>query len=235
MLPANKYQLAFLVSARVFVPLVLPFCMKLPLYGLSTVLRPVVGILWRQCMIIQATMDDFSRRPSGPSPSKIDAATETRLQVEALFANLGLTVHPKKGAVIGTRMHPALPLVCRQPRRRFLGEFSGKLPHTPSKTALPQRRDNLLWYPKDGVGPLTFSVSRLIIQRRRQHHERDRAHGPRGTRRCQPQQACSLHYSYLPFFRGPARGRLAVRIVSPLVLVRFCARSAGGHPVRHAL
>jgi len=56
------------VPARVSVPLVLPFGMKLPLYVLSKVLPPVFGILWRQCMITQATMDDFSRRPSGPSP-----------------------------------------------------------------------------------------------------------------------------------------------------------------------
>jgi len=75
-----------------------------------------------------------------PSPSKTDAATETRLQVEALFANPGLTVHPTKGAVTGTRTHPALTLVCPQPRRRWMGAFSGKLPHIPSATALPQRR-----------------------------------------------------------------------------------------------
>jgi len=171
----------------------------------------------------------------GPSPSKPDAATETRLQVEALFANPGLTMHPTKGAVTGTRTHPALTLVCPQPRRRWMGEFSGKLPHTPSATALPQRRCNLVWYPKDGVGPLKVLDGRLNSLRRRHHHERDRAHGPRGKRRCQPRHARSLHYSLSPVHRRPARGRLSMRIVSALVLVRFYARSAGGRRVRHAL
>jgi len=234
-LPSNKHRIAFRVLARVLVPLVLPFGVKLPLYVLSKVLPPVFGILRRRCMIIQATMYDFSRRPLGPSPSKSDAATETRLQVEALFGNPGLTVHPTKGAVTGTRTHPALTLVCPQPRRRWMGEFSGKLPHTPSATALPPRRYNLVWYPKDGVGPLKVLDGRLNSLRRRHHHERDRAHGPRGKRRCHPRQARSLHCSLFPVHRRPARGGLSMRIVSPLVLVRFYARSAGGRRVRHAL
>jgi len=234
-LPANKHQLSLRVRARVFVLLVLPFVMKLPLYVSSKVLRPVVGILWCQCMIVQATMDDVSRRPSGPLPSKTDAATQTRPQVEARFANLGLMMHTTKDAVTGTRIHPPLPLVCPQPRRCFLGEFSGKLPHTPSATSLPQPRNNLLRYPKDSAGPLKVLDGRLDSQRRRQHHERVKAHGPRGKRRCQPRQARSLHYSLFPVHSRPPRGRQSVRIVSPLVLVRFCSRSAGGRRVRHSL
>ena len=235
MLPSNKHRLSFRVPARVFIPLVLPFGMKLPLYVFCKVLAPVFGILWRPCMIIQATMDDFGRRPSGPSPSQTDAATEARLPVEALFANTGPTVHATKGAVTGTRTHSALTLVCPQPRRRLMGEFSGKLPHIPSATALPQRQNNLVWYPKDGVGPLKVPDGRLDSLRRRHRHERERAHGPRGKRRCQPLQARSLHYSLFPVHRRPARGRLSMRIVSPLVLAGFYARSVGGLRVRYAL
>jgi len=55
-----------------------------------------------------------------PSPSKSDAATETRLQVEMLCANPDLTLHPTKGAVTVTRMHPALTLVRPEPRPRWM-------------------------------------------------------------------------------------------------------------------
>ena len=138
MLPANEHRLAFRVSARVFAPPVLPLGMKLSLCVLYKVPQPVVRKMWRQCMIIQATKVEFSRRPSGPSPSKTDAATATRLQVETLCANLGLTVHPTKDAVIDMQIHPELPLVSPQPRRRLLRTVLGKLPNTPSVTALPQ-------------------------------------------------------------------------------------------------
>jgi len=234
-LPSNKHRLAFRVPARVFIPLVLRFGMKLPFYVLSKMLPPVLGIFWRKCMIIQAAMDDFSRRPSGPSLSKTDAATKKRLQVEALFANLGPMVHSTEGAVTGTRIHPALTLVCPQPRRRLMGDFSGKLPHTPSATALPQRRNNLVWYPKDGMGPSKVFDGQLNSLRRRYHHESDRAHGPRGKRRCQPRQARSFHHSLFPVHRRPARGMLSMRVVSPLGFVRFYARSAGGCRERYAL
>jgi len=56
----------------------------------------------------------------GASLSKTDAATETRLQVEALFANPGLTVHPTEVAVTGPRILPALTFMCPQPRRRWM-------------------------------------------------------------------------------------------------------------------
>ena len=124
-LPANKHRLAFHVSARVFAPSVLPLGMKLSLCVLFKVPQPVVRIMWRQCMIIQATKDEFSRRPSGTSPSKTDAATATRLQVETLCANFSLTVQPTKDALIGVRIHPALQPVCPQPRRCLLRTFTG--------------------------------------------------------------------------------------------------------------
>jgi len=68
--------------------------MKLSLCVLINVLQPVVRIMWRQCMIIQASEDKLSRNPLGPSPSKTDAASATRFQIETLYANLGLTGHP---------------------------------------------------------------------------------------------------------------------------------------------
>jgi len=76
---------------------------------------------------------------------------------------------------------------------------------------------------------------RLNSLRRRHHHERDRAHGPRGKRRSRPRQARSLHNGLFPVHRRPARGRQSMRIVSPLVSVRFYSRSTGGGRVLHAL
>ena len=138
MLPANEHVLAFSVSARVCAPQVMPLGMRLSLCVLFKVPPPVVRIMWRQCYITQATKEEFSRRPSGPSPSQTDAATATRLQVETLCANFSLTVQPTKDALIGMRIHPALQPVCPQPRRCLLRTFTGKLPNTPSVTALPQ-------------------------------------------------------------------------------------------------
>jgi len=179
-------------------------------------------------------MGDFSSRPSRPLPSETDAATATRLQVENLFVNFGLTVHPTKSVVIDTQILSALPLMCPQPRRRLLAAFSGALPHTPSANVLLQRRSNCLRYLKDGVRPLTVLDVRLNSQRRSQHHERDRAHGPRGQRCGQRRRARALHCCCFPVYRRPARGRLSVRNASPLVLVRCSARFAGGRRVRHA-
>jgi len=137
-LPANEHVLAFRVSARVYAPPAVPLGMKLSLCVLFKVPPPVVRIMCRQCIIIQVTKHEFSRRPSGPSPSQTDAATATRLQVETLCANLSLTVYPTKDALIGMLIHPALPPVCPKPRRRLLRTFREKLPNTPSVTALPQ-------------------------------------------------------------------------------------------------
>ena len=152
MFPANKHWLAFRVLSRAFVPLVLPFGKKLPLYVLSQVLQPVVWILRRQCMIIQATMDNFSRWPSGPSPSK---------KLTPLRSRTSSSRRPSRFRSDGARDKRRRPwhvdssgsdTMCPQPRGRFLGVFSGKLPGTTSATALPQRRNNLAWYPKDGAG-----------------------------------------------------------------------------------
>jgi len=93
-LPANEHSLSFRVSARVIALPLLPLGMKLSLCVLINVLQPVVRIMWRQCMIIQASEDKLSRNPLGPSPSKTDAASATRFQIETLYANLGLTGHP---------------------------------------------------------------------------------------------------------------------------------------------
>ena len=111
LVPVDQRWLACRVGARVLVPLVLPFGMKLSPYAFTKVLRPVVGALRNQGLAVLAYMDDFGGRPSGPSPSTPDAATATRVRVVALFSSLGLAVQPTKGAVTVTTALPMLGYV----------------------------------------------------------------------------------------------------------------------------
>lgn len=117
--PADQRRLAFRVGNRVFIPLVLPFGLKLAPFVLTKVLRPVVGYLRRMGIAVLAYMDDFCGRPPGKTPDPAAAATKTRLYVLELFRSLGLAVHPTKGEAVGTTTMPILGYVLDTARREI--------------------------------------------------------------------------------------------------------------------
>lgn len=117
--PADQRRLAFRVGNRVFIPLVLPFGLKLAPFVLTKVLRPVVGYLRRKGIAVLAYMDDFCGRPPGKPPDQAEAATKTRVEVLELFRSLGLAVHPTKGEAVGTTRMPILGYVLDTARREI--------------------------------------------------------------------------------------------------------------------
>lgn len=117
--PADQKRLAFRVGNRVFIPLVLPFGLKLAPFVLTKILRPVVGYLRRKGIAVMAYMDDFCGRPPGKPPDQAVAATETRVKVLELFRSLGLSVHPTKGEAVGTTKMSILGYVLDTARREI--------------------------------------------------------------------------------------------------------------------
>lgn len=117
--PADQKRLAFRVGDRVFIPLVLPFGLKLAPFVLTKVLRPVVGYLQRLGIAVLAYMDDFCGRPPGKPPDPAEAATQTRVKVLELFRSLGLAVHPTKGEEVGTTKMPILGYVLDTSKREI--------------------------------------------------------------------------------------------------------------------
>lgn len=122
--PADQRRLAFRVGNRVFYPLVLPFGMKLSPFVFTKVMRPIVAALRRMGLAILAYMDDFCGRAAGPAPIPQAVATLARVRVLELFSSLGVTVHPAKGAVVGTTAMPILGYIIDTVRRLIL------LPHS---------------------------------------------------------------------------------------------------------
>lgn len=118
--PADQRRLAFRVGDRVFLPLVLPFGMKLSPYVFTKTMRPVVAALRHRGLRMIEYIDEFASTAPGPAPSSSAAATATRLWVLDFFASLGIAVHPTKGAVCGTTALPLLGFVVETERRLIL-------------------------------------------------------------------------------------------------------------------
>lgn len=118
--PADQRRLCFRVGDRFFFPLTLPFGIKLSPFVFTKVLRPVVGALRRASLIVMAYMDDFGARPPGSRPATEAQATAARRWVLALFSRLGITVHPTKGAVVGTTALPLLGYILDTQRQLIL-------------------------------------------------------------------------------------------------------------------
>ena len=118
--PVDQRRLAFRVGNRVFLPLVLPFGMKLSPYVFTKVMRPVVAAVSLRGMRMPAYLDDFASTAAGAAPSTKPAATAARACALALLGRLGFAVHPLKGAATGTTSLPLLEFVLDTERRLIL-------------------------------------------------------------------------------------------------------------------
>lgn len=118
--PAVQARLAFRVGHRVFVPLVLPFRIKLSPFVFSRVMRPVVATMRAWGMAILAYRNKFACRPPDQSPASMSAATAARIRALRRYASLGIAVHPTNGAVCGTTALPILEYVLETARRLIL-------------------------------------------------------------------------------------------------------------------
>jgi len=97
--PADRTYLAFRTLGRVFVPITMPFGLRVAPRTWTKVCRPLVQELRRLGFRIIAYVDDFGGAP--PAPAGVPA---TRAQAVAAFdlvakllARLGLYLHPRKG------------------------------------------------------------------------------------------------------------------------------------------
>lgn len=97
--PADRTYLAFRTLGRVFVPVTMPFGLRVAPRTWTKVCRPVVGALRTLGFRIIAYVDDFGGAP--PAPPGVAATPEQAaaafLLVAALLARLGLLLHPVKG------------------------------------------------------------------------------------------------------------------------------------------
>lgn len=102
----ETFRLAFAVGGVVYLPLTMPFGLKLAPWVWTKLLRPVVAYLRARGFTILPYMDDFGCLGSlTPGPRPVSAARATRGRAEAvgIFRSLGLDVHAHKGAAAGTR------------------------------------------------------------------------------------------------------------------------------------
>eukprot|EP00168_Porphyra_purpurea_P018165 TRINITY_DN662_c0_g1_i10.p1 TRINITY_DN662_c0_g1~~TRINITY_DN662_c0_g1_i10.p1 ORF type:complete len:892 (+),score=165.22 TRINITY_DN662_c0_g1_i10:970-3645(+) len=99
----DRKYLAFKALGRTFVPVTMPFGMRIAPFTWTKVMRPVVQHLRELGFRILAYVDDFGGAPPAP-----DGQPATRAQaraaynlVEQLFGELGLKLHPTKGVKDG--------------------------------------------------------------------------------------------------------------------------------------
>lgn len=99
---APRERLAFRVGQTLYVPLTLPFGLKLAPWALTKLLRPVIQHLRSLGYLVLPYMDDFAISLDQPTPVSAAQATAARAFAVALFSRLGLHVHPSKGTALGT-------------------------------------------------------------------------------------------------------------------------------------
>jgi len=97
--PEDALYLAFELEGRVFIPLTMPFGLRVAPYTWTKVCRPVVQALRGKGFRIIAYVDAFGGAPPAgrgqpATQSEAIAAFDT---VQRLFTRLGLRVHPNKG------------------------------------------------------------------------------------------------------------------------------------------
>lgn len=97
--PCDRTYLAFRTLGRVFVPVTMPFGLRVAPRTWTKVCRPVVGALRELGFRIIAYVDDFGGAPPAPPgvPATPEQAAAAFLLVAALLLRLGLLLHPVKG------------------------------------------------------------------------------------------------------------------------------------------
>ena len=96
--PDHKY-LAFRTLGRTFIPITMPFGLRVAPLTWTKVMRPVVQHLRALGFRMIAYVDDFGGAPPAEpgAPASAPQATAAYSLVEALFRRLGLRLHPTKG------------------------------------------------------------------------------------------------------------------------------------------
>jgi len=100
--PRESARLAFTVAGVLYYPLTLPFGLKLSPWAWTKLLRPVIAWLRQRGYSILPYMDDFACTLDKDGTVSKAEATAARATAVALFAELGIHVHPSKGTVDGT-------------------------------------------------------------------------------------------------------------------------------------
>ena len=118
--PVDAQRLVFRLGNRYYEPLTLPFGLKLAPWAWTKLCRPILQHLRSLGFALIGYMDDFLCRPPCLSASSAAAATAGRASALALFSRLGLSVHPHKGSVEGTRRLAALGHLVDTSARRLL-------------------------------------------------------------------------------------------------------------------
>lgn len=95
--PREGVCLAFRVGGALYIPLTLPFGLKLAPWALTKLLRPVVAHLRSRGYLVLPYMDDFAVSVNQREAVTAAQATAARAFCVALFTRLGLQVHPDKG------------------------------------------------------------------------------------------------------------------------------------------
>lgn len=98
----EQMRLDFRVGQTLYVPLRLPFGMKLARWALTKLLRPVIQHLRSLGYLVLPYMDDFAISLDQPTRVSAAQATAARAFAVALFSRLGLHVDPSKGTALGT-------------------------------------------------------------------------------------------------------------------------------------
>lgn len=101
--PEDRKYLAFRALGRVFIPVTMPFGLRIAPFTWTKVIRPVVQHLRELGFRILAYVDDFGGAPPalpGEPATAAQARAAYRL-VEQLFGELGLKMHPTKGVKDG--------------------------------------------------------------------------------------------------------------------------------------
>lgn len=101
--PEDRKFLAFRCLGRVFVPLTMPFGLRIAPYTWTKVMRPVVQYLRERGFRILAYVDDFGGAPPAPPgvPAIKAQAQAAYRFITKLFGELGLKLHPTKGVSDG--------------------------------------------------------------------------------------------------------------------------------------
>jgi len=101
--PADRNFLAFRTLGRTFIPITMPFGLRVAPLTWTKIMRPVVQHLRSLGFRMIAYVDDFGGAPPAEpgEPATAPQATAAYTLVAALFRRLGLRLHPTKGVSHG--------------------------------------------------------------------------------------------------------------------------------------